>query len=86
MLPEDIERFDLMTLPVKRTDTRAKSFIEKYGDRAVELDALPPNELKQRIRTVIERNIDIDKWERMESIENQERMTLDKFIEHIQSN
>ena len=72
ILPSDIKKFDLMTLPVKRSDTRAKKFIEKYGHECVELDALPPNELKKRIRESIEANIEIDKWNRMSEIEAEE--------------
>jgi len=83
VLPEDIEKFNLMTLPVKHSDTRAKAFIEKYGHKCVELDALPPNELKRRIREVIGKNIDVEKWERMYEIEAQEQKTLGDFIENL---
>ncbi len=86
ILPEDIEKFNLMTLPVKRSDTRAKAFIDKYGTECVELDALQPNELKRRIRLVIEQNIDPDKWDRVRAIEREERISLDKFVEHIRGN
>jgi len=83
ILPGDIEKFNLMTLPVKRSDTRAKRFIGKYGTKCVELDALPPNELKQRIQKVIIKNIDLQRWERIEEIEKQEQITLENFIDGL---
>jgi len=45
---------------LKLTDTRAKKYIEKYGEIAVELDALRPDILEQKIREAIENEIDID--------------------------
>jgi len=83
ILPEDIDRYNLLTLPVKHSDSRSKAFIKKYGSKCVELDALPPNELKRRIREVIANNIDLTKWEHMEKIEDEERLTLEQFIDGL---
>ena len=83
VLPEDIKNFNLMTLPVKRTDSRAKLFIAKYGGQCVELDALPPNELKRRIRGVIQDNINVKRWERIGQIEKEEKITLNSLINSV---
>lgn len=59
---EDIEQYNLPRNPTKPGDSRNKWFIEKYGiDYAVELDALPPNVLRNKIRAAIETCADIDK-------------------------
>lgn len=59
---DDIYKYSLPHDPtaLKKTDTRAKKFIEKYGNYAVELDALNPGILEQKIKTSIENEIDID--------------------------
>lgn len=59
---DDIERYRLPHDPkaLKRADTRAQKHVERYGELAVELDALPPNILEQKIREAIEGKIDVD--------------------------
>ena len=44
---------------LKKTDTRAKKHLEKYGALAVELDALSPNVLEEKIKKAIEKELDI---------------------------
>jgi hypothetical protein len=68
----DIHKFNLPPQRVKDTDSRARSFREKYGNETVELDALPPNELRRRIRTAIEGKLDQEKWERAIAVEQVE--------------
>ena len=50
----------LPSVPVKKKDPRAKSYIKKYGNKGWELDALDPNELKGLVRTSIEEYVDFD--------------------------
>jgi len=49
LVPEDITRYNLPPDFTKSTDTRSESFVAKYGDVAVELDALPVDVLRQRL-------------------------------------
>ena len=51
---EQIERYNLPSVKVKKTDTRSKKYIAKHGDRCWELDALPPDVLKDLVRDTIE--------------------------------
>ena len=75
---QDITDYNLPNDPnaVKKTDTRYKKFIDKHGTYAVELDALPPNILEQKIKTAIESEIDIDLFNSQIEIENQEVESL----------
>jgi hypothetical protein len=73
---EDFDALDLVRVPVKRTDTRAKSFLTQFGDCAAELDALHPAELERRIRVAIEEHIDTAKWDRLRAVELVERDSL----------
>lgn len=60
---DDISRFNLPPLRVKTTDSRAPRFVRAYGNQAVELDALPPTELRARLRKAIEGVIDHSTWD-----------------------
>jgi len=59
LLREDISKYKLPHNPdaLKRTDTRAKKHVESYGDLAVELDALRPDVLTQKVKDAIENEI-----------------------------
>ena len=58
---QDVERYNLPQNPTKPLDTRNEWYIRQYGiTYAVELDALPPEVLRQKIRTAIENYVDID--------------------------
>jgi len=45
-----IDEYELPPQPAKSSDVRYEQFVEQHGDMAVELDALPPDDLKQMIR------------------------------------
>jgi len=85
ILPEDIDRFRLPPIPAKKTDTRYRRFVAAYGNRCVELDALPPDELRRRIDEVIQRHIDSEAWERLRNIERQEQESLGAVVQTIRN-
>ncbi len=62
LLKDDIKKYRLPHNPkaIKETDTRTAKHIEKYGELAVELDALRPDVLVKKIQAAIENEIDID--------------------------
>lgn len=82
-LPVRFERIALTpeqaaTLPEKAQDvkegsSRAAAWIEEHGDRVVELDALPPDELQRLIREVIERHMTPRRLKKLRKLEEQER-------------
>jgi len=76
LLLEDFERFDLVNVPVKRSDSRSRDYLAEFGDRAAELDALPPAELRRRIRDAIEIHLDVDAWNRLGAVEDVERESI----------
>ena len=59
LLRDDIFEYRLPHNPnaLKRLDTRTKKHLEAYGELAVELDALRPDVLEQKIETAIEAEI-----------------------------
>jgi len=57
---DDITRYNLPPDFTKTGDTRREGFVAKYGDNAVELDALPYDVLRDRITREVEAQIDLD--------------------------
>jgi hypothetical protein len=68
----DIETHNLPTRPAKKTDPEA----HKWGDGAVELDALPPNILVSYVESAIETHVDLDALEMESAAEASEREFL----------
>jgi len=62
LLREDIDKYKLPDSPnaLKKTDTRALKHIEAYGELAVELDALRPDILEDKIRSAIDAELDAE--------------------------
>ena len=86
---EDIFTYKLPHNPdaLKKTDTRAKKHLEAYGKLAVELDALRPDVLEQKIKDGIETELDINLFNievRKNNKEvrklNQMKATVEKFF------
>jgi hypothetical protein len=78
ILKEDIDRFDLPPQKAKKGDKRSKRFVERWGQETAELDALPPDELRRRLRKAIEAHINRKQWKALLRIEHRERETLQK--------
>jgi hypothetical protein len=56
---QDVVTYNLPPDFTKSTDTRSRAFIQRYGDMAVELDALPLPVLQTKVREAIEANLDL---------------------------
>jgi hypothetical protein len=82
---QDIFDFELPHDPnaLKESDTRLKKFKEKYGTYAVELDALRPNILEQKIRDAIENEVDMRTFEKEMQIMESEFEKLDTFKSRV---
>lgn len=65
----------------KKTDTRSKAFIEKNGDMAVELDALPLPALQEEIREAIEANLDLTTFSEVLYQQEAERKELTTLLQ-----
>jgi len=73
---DDIVRYHLPPDPAKRTDTRARKFIAKNGDVAVELDALPVDVLRDRLVAEVESRMDLAALAGVKALEKTERAKL----------
>ena len=77
---DDLARYNLPADFTKVTDTRRAAFVAKYGDVAVELDALPPDVLQQRLRLEVEARMDLAALEETRTLERQERELLVRLL------
>ncbi len=74
---EQIAGWNLPTRPTKTTDSRSKGF----AGESVELDAIPPAQLRALVRDCIERHIDPGPLARTREIERLERASLADLVE-----
>jgi hypothetical protein len=77
---EDFDAFDLLALPVKEKDSRARLFRKEHGDRCAEVDALAPSELRRRVGDAIRSHIDAARWLRLREAEAVEQASIDQVV------
>jgi hypothetical protein len=82
---EDIALYNLPPDFTKTGDTRQKGFVAKYGDVAVELDALPYDILRDRIIKEVEAQMDLDALAEVREIERIETKKLTKAMKRCGS-
>ena len=75
----DFANRELLGFPVKRSGSW-REYLAKYGDRCIEVDALPPNEIRERVKNAIEAHIDTMEWKRLQETERLERETLENIV------
>jgi hypothetical protein len=68
------------SVETKRRDPRYAWFERNYGDRCWELDAMNPNDLRERVRDAILSRIDIHAWEHCQAVEKAERESLNAYV------
>jgi len=69
--------------PAKITDSRAKAYIEKYGDKSWEVDALPPERLSRIIRQALDAEVDQGMMNKIKAQEEQDKLALRKAVAKI---
>lgn len=77
----DITKFKLPPLRVKQSDSRAIGFLRRYSNKCVELDALPPTELRRRVEEAVTAMQDRKLWERAVMIEEAELLSIRQIVE-----
>jgi hypothetical protein len=76
----DFDLLDLIKLPVKKSDNRAKGFVAEWGESCAEIDAIAPSELRERVENAILGHIDAERWNRLIAVEKAEQETLERFV------
>ena len=74
--PSQIKKWGLPTRPTKTTDSRSRNF----GDISVELDAIPPDQLRQLVQFAIERHLPKRQFEILKAAEASEREIIMRLV------
>lgn len=81
---DQVAEYDLPPMPGKHTDARAWSFIQKHGElMQVELDALPPETLKEIYEANIKPYWNKKAYDKVVKQEAEERDVLTKLVELV---
>ena len=80
---DQVIKYNLPPLPAKKGDPRYEWFKRNYGDKATELDALPPEVLRQLVEDAIIENIDVDAWEEVQHKEKGEKERIKEIIQKL---
>ena len=72
--------FDVET---KKLDKRYKWFVENYGNKAWELDAMNPNDLRDRVRETILEHVDAEAWEQHQRVEEAQQESVEAIANKI---
>jgi hypothetical protein len=84
----DFKSTDLLGFPVKKNASRAKwrPYVQRYGDRCVEVDAIPANEIRDRVKTAIEKHIDQREWKFLQDQEVREKADVLTLVRSLGKN
>jgi len=80
---EQVRDYRLPPMPAKKSNPRFKSFAQSYEDRAVELDALPPEQLGKIIVQEIENHIDAEAWNKGVEKIKKEKKKVRELIQRL---
>lgn len=80
----DVEEYSLPRIPLKRKDKRLPWFMETFHiDYGVEIDALPPDILRQTIRDSILEYLDVDEINRKREEDRQAKLDILDVLENL---
>jgi hypothetical protein len=78
--PADFADPKLLGFPVKRNLKQPNGYWSQYlrdfGDRCVEVDAIPSTEIRTRIQNVILSHVDQAEWDNLKAIEEEEKQDI----------
>jgi len=80
---EQVRTLGLPPMPAKKSDPQYKRFAASYGAEAIELDALPPDQLESIITSAVEDLIDPTTWTAEIEKAKQEREEVQRRIEEL---
>lgn len=82
---EQIEAYQLPPMPTKATDNRQPAYVQRYGDRAWELDALRPDVFQAIVREAFEAELDLPKIGEVRQRERAECAELEEMVAQLRN-
>ena len=83
---EQVANLGLPPMPAKTSDPRYDRFAASFGENAVELDALPPDEFERIVRDAITSLIDSTAWSAQAQDAKEERQGIQRQIDELLEN
>jgi len=80
---DQVHQYEPPPNPTKKTDSRTKAYVAKYGPECWEVDALPPNVLQSLVRSSIESHLDKGLMDCVKVREKADKARLRKFIKGL---
>lgn len=77
----DVQALPSFPASDKTRDTRYKWFVQNYGNRCWELDAMDPNDLRARVEEEIKACIEPIAWERCDAVNKAEQESLRTILD-----
>lgn len=81
---EQVEQYNPPPNPAKLTDSRAQGYIDKHGAESWEVDALPPEVLRQLVEEAILEHLDAGKMNAVKVQEEMDKGKLKSFVKGLQ--
>jgi hypothetical protein len=81
LLPDDVGRLPSFDAATKKKDSRYKWFTRHYGVRCWELDAMDPNDLRDRVEQSIMDEIEPTAWARCQRAQEAEVESLQSLLD-----
>jgi hypothetical protein len=79
-VPEDFRKYNVRALPPKKGDPSYVRFRKRFGsDDCAELEAVPPDALRERVEDTILFHVNQKAWQKSERKEKRERKELEKY-------
>lgn len=79
VLESDTETLPSFDAGTKSGDVRHGWYVSQYGNKCWELDAIDPNDLRQRVREQIETRLNLPCWEHAKQVEMAEVASMKDF-------
>ncbi len=81
LIESDTKNLPSFDVETKKEDPRMPWFANRYGKKCWELDAMNPNDLRERLKEQIETRLDLLAWEHARRIEEIQRESLHELPE-----
>jgi hypothetical protein len=81
---DQVNRYNPPPNPAKITDTRAQGYIQKFGNKSWELDALEPSVIDQMIVKTIQKHMNTKLWNEALKEEEEARAHLKRYYDEFE--
>ena len=80
LVSDDLDDVSTFEASDKEGDPRHDWFVTRYGDTCAELDAMDPNDLRERVEDAIRDEINLEAWDRAVKVNEAEQELLRTFF------